>query len=95
MAQNIVLAEAEFEKFRQFCRARGFDLCYYSPEISGSEKEIESYPFDSPKVIKLRKRRFGFQGTPYDVAAWQGEKWASSLWQLWDKFRKGEKGQGG
>ena len=71
MTENTVLEEADFEKFRQYCRTRGLDLCYFCPEISGSKEEITCHKFDSPKVIKLRKRRFSFEGIPYDVAEWQ------------------------
>ncbi len=90
MVTNIVLSEAEFAEFRQFCRGKGFDLSYFGPEISGSREEIERHHFDGPKVIKLSKRRFGFRGIPYDVAEWQREKWNASLPQLQDEFVKRE-----
>ncbi len=86
MAQNLVLSEAEFEEFRQYCRGKGFDLTYFSPEVSGSKEEIERYQFDTPKVIKLKKHRFSFSGTPYDVAEWQQQKWLTSLPGLRDDF---------
>jgi hypothetical protein len=78
----LVLSEAEFVEFKQYCREKGFDLSYFSSDISGSEEEIERYQFDSPKVIKLKRRRFSFSGTPYDVAEWQQEKWASNLSEI-------------
>ncbi len=86
MTENFVLEEADFEKFRQHCRTRGFDLSYYCPEISGSKEEISSHQFDSPKVIKLRKRRFGFAGIPYDVPEWQMEIWQRNLPKLRKEF---------
>jgi len=86
MTENLLLEEAEFEKFRKHCRTKGFDLSYYCSEISGSKEEIASHQFDSPKVIKLRKRRFGFAGIPYDVAEWQQENWRENLPKLRDEF---------
>jgi len=86
MMENLVLSEAEFDRFRGFCHEKGFDLSYYSPEISGSKEEIERHQFDSPKVIKLSKRRFGFRGTPYDVAEWQVKKWSAELSGLKEEF---------
>lgn len=88
MAQNLVLSEVEFAEFKRFCSVKGFDLSYFSPEISGSRKEIEHYQFDSPKVIKLERSRFSFRGTPYDVAEWQRETWRSSLLEIWSEFSK-------
>ena len=88
MAENLVLSEAEFDEFKQYCREKGFDLSYFGPEILGSKEEIEHYQFSRPQVIKLRKRRFTFQGIPYDVAEWQQERWDSSLSQIQDEFFK-------
>lgn len=88
MAKNLVLPEAEFNEFRRYCRGKGFDLSYFGAEILGSKEEIEGHQFDSPKVIKLRRRRFAFQGIPYDVAEWQREKWNGSLSRLQDEFFK-------
>ena len=82
MASNLVLSEAEFDEFKQYCHEKGFDLSYFSSDISGSKEEIERYQFDGPKVIKLKRRRFSFSGTPYDVAEWQQEKWASNLSEI-------------
>ena len=84
--ENLVLSEVDFDRFRRFCHEKGFDLSYYSPEISGTKEEIERHHFDSPKVIKLRKRRFGFEGIPYDVAEWQQEDWRRILPELRDEF---------
>lgn len=86
MTENLLLEEAEFEKFRQHCRSKGFDLSYYCSEISGSKEEITGHKFDGPKVIKLRKRRFGFAGIPYDVAEWQQESWRRNLPTLREEF---------
>ena len=88
VATNLVLSETEFVEFKQYCREKGFDLSYFGPEILGSKEEIERYQCDGPKVIKLRKRRFTFQGIPYDVAEWQQERWDSSLPQIQDEFFK-------
>jgi len=88
MTENLVLTESEFDEFRQYCRAKGFDLSYFSSDISGTKDEIEHYQFDRPKVIKLRKRRFGFEGIPYDVAEWQQESWLGFLPKLRDEFFK-------
>jgi len=52
----------------------------------GSKEKIEHYQFSKPQVIKLRKRRFTFQGIPYDVAEWQQEKWASNLSEIQSDF---------
>ena len=86
MAKNLVLSEAEFDEFKQYCHEKGFDLSYFGSDISGSKEEIERYQFDSPKVIKLKRRRFSFSGTPYDVAEWQQQKWLTSLPGLRDEF---------
>ena len=88
MAKNLVLSEAEFDEFKQYCREKGFDLSYFGSDISGSKEEIERYQFSisKPQVIKLRKRRFTFQGIPYDVAEWQQEKWASNLSEIQGEF---------
>ena len=88
VAINLVLSEAEFDEFKQYCHEKGFDLSYFGPEILGSKEEIEHYQFSRPQVIKLRKRRFTFQGIPYDVAEWQQERWDSSLPQIQDEFFK-------
>jgi hypothetical protein len=87
VAINLVLSEAEFDEFKQYCREKGFDLSYFGPEILGSKEEIE-HRFSRPQVIKLRKRRFTFQGIPYDVAEWQQQKWLTSLPGLRDEFFK-------
>ena len=86
MTENMVLEEVDFEKFRQYSRTKGFDLCYFCPEISGSKEAITCHKFDSPKVIKLRKRRFSFEGIPYNVAEWQQESWHRSLPKLKEEF---------
>ena len=86
MAKNLVLSEAEFVEFKQYCREKGFDLSYFGSEILGSKEEIEHCQFSRPQVIKLRKRRFTFQGIPYDVVEWQQERWDSSLPQIQDEF---------
>jgi len=86
MVKNMVLSEAETDEFKQYCHENGFDLYYFGPDISGSKEEIENYPFSRPQVIKLRKRRFTFQGTPYDVAEWQEEKWDSNLSEIQSDF---------
>ena len=88
MAKNLVLSEAEFIEFKQSCREKGFDLSYFGPDISGSKEEIERYKFDGPKVIKLKRHRFSFSGTSYDVAEWQQQKWLTSLPELRDEFSK-------
>ena len=88
VAKNLVLSEAEFDEFKQYCHEKGFDLSCFGPEILGSTEEIEHYQFSRPQVIKLRKRRFTFQGIPYDVAEWQQERWDSSLPQIRDEFFK-------
>ena len=88
---NLILSQAEFDEFKQHCREKGFDLSYFSAAISGSRKEIEQYQFESPKVIKLRKRLIGFEGTPYDVAEWQREKWIRTLQQIQEEFFKGRR----
>lgn len=67
-SENVVLSEAEFDTFQRFCRSKGFDLSYYGPEIDGGE--VGPYQFDSPKVIKVKRRRFSSGGVPYDVAEW-------------------------
>ena len=83
---NLLLSEPEFELFRQYCREKGFDLSYYELEISGSRSELERYSFDGPRVIKIKKRWSGFEGTPYDVPVWQRDKWRSSFNQIKDDF---------
>ena len=88
MAKNLVLSEAEFVEFKQYCREKGFDLSYFGSDISGSKEEIERYQFDGLKVIKIKKRRFSFSGTPYDVAEWQQQKWLTDLPGLRDEFFK-------
>ena len=87
MTENLVLEEAEFEQFRQYCRTKGFDLSYFHcSEITGLKEEIARHQFDSPKVIKLRKRWLGFAGIPYDVSEWQQESWRTNLPGLKDEF---------
>ena len=86
---NLILSQVEFDEFKRHCLEKGFDLSYFSAAISGSRKEIEEYQFDGPKVIKLRKRLIGFEGTPYDVAEWLHEKWISVLPQIQEEFFEG------
>ncbi len=88
MTENLVLPENEFTEFKQYCRERGFDLSYFSGEISGSKGEIEQHQFDSPQVIKLTKHRFTFRGVPYTVAEWQQEKWRSCFPEIREEFFK-------
>lgn len=84
--QNLALSEVDFDKFQRFCREKGFDLSYFGSEVSGSREQIERHQFDSPKVIKLRKSRFGFAGIQYDVAEWQQANWRRTLPKLRDEF---------
>ena len=86
MTENMVLEEADFEKFKQYCRSKGFDVCYFCPEISGTQEEITRHAFDSPKVIELKKSLFGFKGIPYDVAEWALESWRENLPNLREEF---------
>lgn len=86
MAENLVLFESDFRKFRQYCREKGFDLSYHSTEIRGSKQQIEGRQSDSAKVIKLRKRRFSFEGIPYDVTEWQQEKWRCEFSDTKEEF---------
>jgi len=88
MGNNLVLSKVEFVDFKQCCREKGFDLSYFGPDISGSKEEIERYQFDGLQVIKLKRHRFSFSGTPYDVAEWQQQKWLTSLPELRDEFSK-------
>ncbi len=88
LRENLVLIESEFDEFQRFCRQKGFDLSYYSPEISGSKKDIEYHQFENSKVIKLIRGWINFRGVPYDVAEWQRGKWADALPQLKDEFSK-------
>jgi hypothetical protein len=89
VSENLVLAEIEFKEFQRFCRSKGFDLCYFSPEISGSEEYIRGLQFDSPRVLKVKTRRFTSSAIPYDVAEWQCDKWGTALLQLRDEFSAG------
>lgn len=86
MADNLVLSESDFEEFRQYCRQRGFDLCYFSSEISGSRQEIANLQFGSPKVIKIIKRRFSLRGVPYDVAEYQQNEWKRAFPSIKEEF---------
>ncbi|WP_324664213.1 hypothetical protein VLL09_04720 [Dehalococcoides mccartyi] len=88
MVENLVLSDTEFADFKRLCKEKDFDLSYFSGEISGSKEEIRTYRFDSPKVIKLKKLCFGFQGIPYDVAEFQQEKWSTSLPEIREEFFK-------
>jgi len=85
---NILFPEEDFEEFKSYCRREGFDLSYYSSEITGSLREIEKHRFGSPKVIKLKKKRFGYDGIPYSVSEWQQEQWHHRLADIVDKFRE-------
>jgi hypothetical protein len=88
--ENVVLPEVEFVAFQRFCRDKGFDLCYYGPEID--KGEIDAYQPDHPKVIKVKKRRFSSVGIPYDVAEWQRKEWGAALPRLIGEFSQSEKG---
>ena len=81
-----MLEEADFEKFRQYYRAKGFDLSYCCSEVSELKEEIAGHHFDSPKAIKLQKRRFGYAGIAYDVAEWQQEGWRKNPPKLREEF---------
>ena len=93
MAKNLLLSEAEFVDFQRYCREKGFDLSYFSGEISGSKEEIERHQFDRPKVIKFKRQRFSSKGIPYDVAEWQREKWSATLSRLTDEFFESSRGE--
>lgn len=88
-SENLVLTEIEFNKFQRFCRSKGFDLCYFGPEISGSAEYLRVLQFDSPRVLKVKTRRFTSSAIPYDVAEWQRDKWGTALLQLRDEFFAG------
>jgi len=49
ISKNLVLSERDFNDFQNFCREKGFDLSYFSSEISGSAKEIEQLQFSEPQ----------------------------------------------
>lgn len=85
-SENLVLSEVEFIEFQRFCRSKGFDLCYFGSEISGSRANIESHRFGGPRVVKLKNLRFTSEGTPYDVAEWQQKEWSAALPRLRDEF---------
>jgi hypothetical protein len=89
MEKNLVLNEEQFVEFQQFCRDKGFDLSYYSDEISGSRSYIENHQFESPRVIKLRKSGFSYRGIPYGVAEWQKADWARRFSRIRDEFFSG------
>jgi hypothetical protein len=86
-SENLVLPEVEFSAFQRFCRDKGFDLSYYGPEINGGE--FGTYQSDSPRVIKIKRRRFSSVGVPYGVAEWQQVEWSITLPRLKDEFFKG------
>jgi hypothetical protein len=86
-SENVVLTEAEFDAFQRFCQGKGFDLCYYGPEIDG--REVSAYQSGRHKVIKVKRRRFSSVGIPYDVAEWQQKEWDDALPLLKDEFIKG------
>lgn len=95
MIRNVIMTESKFRDFQNYCCVKGFDLSYFSSEISGSEEEIEWYQFDLPKVIKIKRNGFWYQGVPYDVAVWQQQNWNSSFKQIVPEFfstRNGERG---
>jgi hypothetical protein len=50
VAKNLVLSDAEFDEFRQYCHEKEFDLSYFGPNISGSKEEIERNQFDGRKL---------------------------------------------
>jgi hypothetical protein len=77
--RNLLIPEEYFEEFKLYCREAGFDLCYFSNEITGSLREIENYQFDKPCLIRLKKKRFGYCGIPYAVAKWQQAQWNCQL----------------
>jgi hypothetical protein len=86
ITENFVLNEADFYEFQKFCKQKGFDLCYFGPEIFGSEKYFKSYPFITPQIIKLYGHGSNSKGVPYDVALQQEEKWTLVFPQLRAEF---------
>ena len=90
ISKNLVLSERDFNDFQNFCREKGFDLSYFSSEISGSAKEIEQIQFSEPQVIKLIKHRFTSVGVPYSVAEWQQDKWRSQFSEVQENFFKNQ-----
>ena len=86
--QSLILSEAEFDEFQRYCREKGFDLSYYSSNISGSEKEIQQQKFDEPAVIKLIKHRFTSIGIPYTVAEWEQDRWHNQFKEIHREFFK-------
>jgi len=72
--RNLLIPEEYFEEFKLYCREAGFDLCYFSSEITDSLRGIENYKFDRTYPIRLKKKRFGYCGIPYAVAEWQQEQ---------------------
>jgi hypothetical protein len=88
MAKNLLLSEAEFDHFQRYCREKGFDLSYFSGEISGSKQKIERHQVDDPQVIKLTRHRFTFGGVPYTVGEWHQEKWRSCFSEIQEEFFK-------
>src|SRR5208283_5641092 len=86
MVQRPMLNKEEFDFFRRICRAKGLDLCYFSPSISGSLKQIEKYAFEDDTVILLEKRRWDYLAVPYSVAEWQKGDWASNYEQIKTEF---------
>ncbi len=90
----LILEEQEFERFRKYCKGKGFDLSYRrGDDIKISrfssnenikrelEKEAEKR---GTKIVRLENRR----AVLYDVAIYEEERWNESYQKIYEEFKK-------
>jgi len=90
----LILEEPEFERFRKYCKEKGFDLSYIrggdfkisrfsSNENTRRELEREARRRDS-KIVKLRSRKAVF----YDVAEYEKGRRDNAFEEIYEKFKE-------
>ncbi|OIO47064.1 MAG: hypothetical protein AUJ31_00510 [Parcubacteria group bacterium CG1_02_39_15] len=93
----LILEEQEFERFRKYCKERGFDLSYKRGEdikisrFSSNEKrraelEREAVNRDS-KIVKRQNQKATF----YDIAEYEKERWNNAFQEICEEFKEKNK----
>ena len=90
----LILEEQEFERFRKYCKEKGFDLSYIRGEdfkisrFSSNEntrRELEKEAVNrNSKIVKRQNWKASF----YDVAEYEKERWDNAFLEIYEEFKE-------
>lgn len=93
MSEKILILEEEFERFRKYCKEKGFGLSYKIGENiklsrfssdKNTNKELEREAENrNSKVVRRQNRKASF----YDVAEYEKEKWDNAFEEIYQEFK--------